>query len=375
VSAISARPLKAALGVFGAVLALLVLVVGAHAQNPVSPYYGLHPSVFPGGYNHDSFYACYQGGATELGASHTSTVYWDELECEAFGLNAIPDGFGGYTFLSDEINRYVYVEGGSDTVRFAAWEITIIPPTSIVSMTIGCDVVAERWDINEGTIAASTQATFSTDKASTANGVNWSGDIFIQNFPQSFQHDVWLTNSSVRDWDYFANEIGIAQTANPTNRAWRGPYLLSVAAHAGSDQNDRAATAAECWVTGYKEDTGSVFEPVYPTPVPSPTVPLPTATPGFDPIVWVPVQPITQEIDFDIGTPDLLGCYDIPPSIGPWTVTIPGWGDYTAEMQGVEWCISEQAIDIELLGIDFSSMIFIVFGSLFAGFLIRTLWA
>lgn len=141
--------------------------------------------------------------------------------------------------------------------------------------------------------------------------------------------------------------------------------------------------AAACEVSEVERLDGSIYVPDDPYDIGDPT-PEPTPTTCYigcdeeiiwNPIGWEPMQPITQEVEFGLSPPEEASCYDIPPEIGPYTVTIPGWFERVAYVPGVELCISEQEFQMEIFDLDLDLLVYSLFGVAVLAFFVRTVFS
>lgn len=94
---------------------------------------------------------------------------------------------------------------------------------------------------------------------------------------------------------------------------------------------------------------------------------------GYDRIGFNPITPISQTIEFEVGTPGVPACLSLVPQVGPYTVTIPTWGDWGVGWDSFEICVRESQFTLKLLDINFGSWIISLFLLAGAFFLVRVI--
>lgn len=342
-------------GAYWLVVALLGVLrpLPAAATNPGnSAYEGQFSSVFPYGYDSAAGYWCYVYSYRETAGA---TTYWtaETPRCELWEWDYIPDSLnpGQYIIRTSPFERYGAVH--DTTPNSDEWfdsYFYIVPPVSMISATVGCDFLGDRWE--QGGNEPTTYASFALD-ARKDSYVSWNSDYNPGNQSMSFEQTAWLVNPTTRDWDYYVGEMGNWTSGSTTvpNGMWRWRMTAS----ANGDQEAAIATLS-CSVIGY------LGEYVVPTPTPAPPTPTPYptsgpgATPWPTPPLWstVPTQPVSAGVE-----PLPTACYRV---MWGYTTTVPVW-DVEVGFPETEACVKPYTIDLEFLGWDFGAYL-VTFGVL-----------
>lgn len=381
--------------VFG-IVGLYTLTASVSAQTatptptpfPTSVWYGQHSALFPGGYNQDAFYICYQYGETEHAMPQSSTVFWLDLGCAQLNTFMHPDGFGGYFWRSEEINRFTIATTGS--YQRTEWDVVIIPPTSMQTITVQCDVVNDRYDIFGGPVSASTQPSFRSAKASTFVSYGPTGAIVHGNGATSILVQYWLASPASRKWDYYADALADAvATPGSAQKSVSGPARLEWLA-VSSGINDETIASAVCYVTSYSLLPGGPTPnaPIFATPTPAvgtPTMtPTPAATGDWAITPWVPVTSTVNAPFFEVSPPISATCYLVVPGIeidSSATGSGGTWWDWVigaiplpdVSTTPVEFCIQEWGLSLRVFGYDMGAALVTMLGLGAAGVLFSIL--
>lgn len=351
-----------------ALFAVCVGSVSVYAQTPTPtptphPNYGDWSDVFAGGYNPDALYLCSSEGTS---ASWSNNPVFPKVLCNQSNMQWVDDGAGGYTVVSDPIAIGGLAGDGTGVGR-AAGALWIVPPEAVMTVTMGCDVTMAK----SGSSNADVQANLNKDALVFTVGSEPSL-VASTSFMYTFYRET-VSDELYLSWSSQAEELAADAEGDQSVPGSTVPQFSYQAIAAFSSLFAEVYMA--CVVTGLEVDPNwgdATYNP-YPE-YPGGDGGDGWGAIGYDPISWDKTQAITQTIEFGIGEVGVSECYDIPPEIGPYTVTIPGWGDWVAHVPGVELCVASQDIGFEVFDIDLGALLFSLFGVSLAAFFIRTIF-
>jgi hypothetical protein len=185
--------------------------------------------------------------------------------------------------------------------------------------------------------------------------------------PQQFQVTlnvvdtiVWTLKSGVASWP---GSISSIDEYNDSV-SFPGFYVNAGAGTSGNGDNFGYGEAySSCQVTSVERLDGSIWipgDPGDPDPTPTATPCLPNLpcwvvipTYPITPIGWDPiaVPTVATTVTFGIGPPQVVECYEVIPTT---VQTVTTWfGDWQVGFDGVQTCVRERSLDIQLDEFDF----------------------
>lgn len=302
------------------------------------------PAYLPDGTvrNPGDWYYCYDGGTTT--SNSLSNITYDAPQCTQLLWQESTGGGGVYESLLME--GAIFVEGiGIKGARVRGWAV---PAKGIKSFEYKCSAVQQYCRVAGG--GSSTGLVNSSDGPyHTANGTNWS---LSAPAPTSYPNCETSTLNVVAEFE-----------SEQFDRWWTHPERINAFWNADGltiSESRTQFSSFSCSVIGW-ESWDTPWYPPTPEVTPTPTPCLPGM--GCWQVGIVPITPIAigtiavptvqTTVTWGIGTPVVVGCYNIIPSTAH---TVETWfGEYPVGFDGVEMCTRERSLSLQLDEFDFGA--------------------